>query len=948
MKKLRGALICGASMLTMVGTANAQSAGAEGPALKEVPVADEKMASVTVTGSRVIKNGDSSPSPMTVVSSDDLLTAKPGSTLAEALNALPVFAGSRGAGSNPTTSGSAAGGNGSANQLNLRNIGATRTLVLMDGKRVPPTLYNGAVDVDIIPQLFVERIDIVTGGVSAVYGSDAMTGVVNYVIDRKFNGIKGDVSYGVSEQGDSAKRNVGLAYGATLAPGLHFEAGVEYRKEGGIDRRSDRDWMNQVGVTGSGTAANPYVLQTKLRQRGFPVGGLITTGALAGQVFKENGVLSPFVSGTATGTAAIQVGGDGGYWDSGLMSRLQGHQLFSRLDYDFSKDVRAYLQLSGNQKSNTNFAETDQLNGVLLRRTNAFLPAQYLAQIPATQATFGFSKFMNEIPRVESNADSKQLVFTTGIDGKSGGVNWKADYTHGTAKLDTTMRNVFNRQKLASALDAVLSAGKVVCNITVTNPGVADDCVPLNVFGPSSGSAQAIDYVTDNINFGSTTKMDDVAGQVTGSPFDSWAGPVNAALSGEWRKVSFDSLSTARPTDLVNCTGLSLNCATGTPRTEYVFGETPLGVSQRVWEVAGEVDVPLVKDAPFAKKLNMNGAARYTSYNTSGNYVTWKTGFDWNVIDSLRIRAARSRDIRAPTLYDLFAPTSIVQVRPTDLLTNLSPTVPSIDESNSKLTAEIGNTTTLGVVWKVTPKISVAVDAYKIKISDAITSVNGSTTAFQNACYNSGGTSPYCLLQKRPGSFTDKSAANAVTAWYNRSINLSNVETNGVDFEANYSGKLFERTMSFRFLTAWQPHVYYRQPDLVTVDQGGVAFGPGGMAATPSVRVTAFLRVRPLDRATVDIMQRWRSAMKLGGDPTEVWADNHMRSFGTTSLNMAYKIDIGTGDAQLYFNVENIFNANPPVGGFSGNGTRAGLRDGYAVGDDPRGRYFTVGVKTLF
>jgi hypothetical protein len=163
------------------------------------------MTSVVVTGSRVIRNGDSSPSPVTVVSADDLMTAKPGATLAEALNTMPVFAGSRGASSNPTTAGSAAGGSGSANQLNLRNIGATRTLVLMDGKRVPPTLYNSAVDVDLIPQMFVQRVDIVTGGVSAVYGSDAMSGVVNYIIDRKFNGFKSDASYGKSTYGDAGK-----------------------------------------------------------------------------------------------------------------------------------------------------------------------------------------------------------------------------------------------------------------------------------------------------------------------------------------------------------------------------------------------------------------------------------------------------------------------------------------------------------------------------------------------------------------------------------------------------------------------------------------------------------------------------------------------------------------------------------------------------------------------
>ena len=249
------------------------------------------------------------------------MTAKPGSTLADALTTLPVFAGSRGSASNPTTAGSAAGGNGSANQLNLRNIGATRTLVLMDGKRIPPTLYNGAVDVDLIPQQFVERVDVVTGGVSAVYGSDAITGVVNYIIDHKFNGIKADASTGVSQLGD-----------AKVGTGLHLEGGLEYREEDGIDRRSDRDWLNQAGVTGAGTAANPYVLQTNLRQKTFPFGGLITSGALAGKTFRSNGVLSPFVAGTPTGTAAIEVGGDGGYWDSGLLAQLEAKQLFGRAD----------------------------------------------------------------------------------------------------------------------------------------------------------------------------------------------------------------------------------------------------------------------------------------------------------------------------------------------------------------------------------------------------------------------------------------------------------------------------------------------------------------------------------------------------------------------------------------------------------------------------------------
>ena len=214
MSRLQDLLVCGAGALAIAAPASAQSDNAAPAPSTDAATPAAPITSIVVTGSRVIRNGDSSPSPVTVVSTDDLLTAKPGATLAEALNTLPVFAGSRGASSNPTTAGSAAGGSGSANQLNLRNIGATRTLVLMDGKRVPPTLYNSAVDVDLIPQAFVERVDIVTGGVSAVYGSDAMSGVVNYIIDHKFNGFKADASYGQSTYGDAGKRDLSLAWGA--------------------------------------------------------------------------------------------------------------------------------------------------------------------------------------------------------------------------------------------------------------------------------------------------------------------------------------------------------------------------------------------------------------------------------------------------------------------------------------------------------------------------------------------------------------------------------------------------------------------------------------------------------------------------------------------------------------------------------------------------------------
>jgi iron complex outermembrane recepter protein len=212
------ALLAWASLLAwpVAGAAQAQDA----PEAAE----DANETVIVVTGSRVVRDGNSSPSPVTVVQTENLLAARPGSNLADALAILPVFAGSRGAGSNPSTGGSASGGNGSANQLNLRNFGITRTLVLVDGLRIPPTLFNGAVDVDLIPQMLVQRVDVVTGGVSAVYGSDAISGVVNYVIDKNFNGLRLEASSGISEYGDARQLDAGVAWGTDVGERGHFEA----------------------------------------------------------------------------------------------------------------------------------------------------------------------------------------------------------------------------------------------------------------------------------------------------------------------------------------------------------------------------------------------------------------------------------------------------------------------------------------------------------------------------------------------------------------------------------------------------------------------------------------------------------------------------------------------------------------------------------------------------
>ncbi|RVU02269.1 TonB-dependent receptor [Novosphingobium umbonatum] len=935
------ALWAGVSLCAMGTSAMAQNA----PAAEAASASDQ---AIIVTGSRVTRNGDSSPSPVTVIQTSDILTTQPGSNLADALNVLPVFAGSRGAGSNPSTGGSASGGNGAANQLNLRNMGITRTLVLMDGLRVPPTLFNGAVDVDLIPQMLVQRVDMVTGGVSAVYGSDAVSGVVNYVLNHKFNGLRVEGSAGTSEYADARQVEIGGAWGRDVGENGHFEASYQFRNNTGIKRRSDRPWMNLVGIAGLGTAASPFQLYSDLRQKDYPAGGLITSGPLTGQVFASNGVLSPFVNGIATSTAALQLGGGGGTWDSSLLQPMRAHQVFARYDHNFNPALRGYVQFSGNFKQNEMWAEYVRLNNVRLRSDNPFLTTAQQTALAAGGATFTFRNTMSEGEdrRQHTTSNSDQWVFATGLAGDLGAWDWGFDFTHSQATLRTKVENNLNQQRLAAALDVVSTANGPACYAATQSAtaGAYANCVPLNPFGPTAASAAALNYIYGTTNYRAVTTMNNLSGQISGSPFSTWAGEVKTALSGEWRLLAFTASSDATSQNFADCTGLRYNCTTATT-TYYLTLPEQARVSQTVSEIAGEIEVPLLKDVPLVKAFNVNGAARYTRYNTSGNYVTWKLGVDWQMTDTLRFRGTLSRDIRAPTLYELFAERFVVNVNGIDLLTGQSPVIPSINGGNPDLKAEIGNTLTGGVVWKPSRKFSLALDGYQIKVSDAILAVNGGDASFQAACYASGGASPYCALQRRPGSFSDTSAANAWTAVYNGLFNISEIKTWGADLEANFNSSLFNRPFMLRVLAAYQPHLWFRQPNVAARDQAGAAFGPVGFSATPTVRLTAFARFQPVERVTVDILQRWRNAMALSNDG--VWApgSNHMAPFGTTSLNISWDVKTPAGNSQLFLNIQNIFDATPPIGAFSGNGTRAGLRDGYAAGDDVRGRFWSAGFR---
>ena len=962
----------------------------------------EELEEVTVTGSRVITNGNDSPTPVTVVTMEDIQATRP-TTIFEGLLDMPAFAGSRGVTTNPGTAG---GRNNNISALSLRGLGQQRTLVLYDGHRVPPTQEDGFVNINMIPQMLLQRVDVVTGGGSAVYGSDAITGVVNFVTDRKFNGLKATAQYGISQLRDGKATELGVAGGMDLFGGRgHLEGSLQQHDDKGVDLKTSRLYGQQRWtLQGSGTAALPNFLVPYATNSALTFGGKITQPATCNAVCLSNpylnqqfiapGVLGPFNNGSTVGvTGTIQIGGDGAYDTStGLKAKLAFQQIYGRFDFDISDNLHYYLTTSGTVEHSFVNNTDNSLSNVTISSTNAFLPGTYQTQLTSRSIqSFTFGKMWNLANGVgPATADdyTRQWLVNTGLEGKLGQYRWEAWFTHGVAKQDNRNNNAIDNGHLSAALDATqvtaanvgstgLAVGSTVCNVALTNPGLYPGCVPINVFGVGSESADAVRYVTTRAEFRPTTKMDNFAASISGSPFNDWAGPVNMALSGEYRKLDYELRSNSLPVifDPLSCTGLRFNCTnfnasagTGTAKVATSVANRP-PVSQRVAEAALEADIPLLKDLPFLRAVNLNAAGRYARYSDTGSPVitapsvtksfganTWKVGLDWKIVDALRLRATRSRDFRAPTLVDLYSPASITSNNMVDLLTTFVPVNGQIQSSgNPDVQPEVGYTTTVGFVVKPKDNLSFSIDAYDITVRGAIVNANGMGPDAQNNCYNavkSGGTSFYCSLQVRPVTIEEAVRnpiqANTITMYLSAPVNVADQKTWGVDTEANWNTQIRGRNFTLRGLLNYQPHSLVVVPSAPVQDYAGVDFSNSNQGGGVW-RGTVFLRYNLSERLLVDWSTRYRSPLHHTSNETTIIGrgdPNFIPSVMYSNLNLSYNMGQRSwGQTTLYMNVQNLFNDQSYPTASAGPQGRPGNFGGYPPGDDPIGRYYSIGVR---
>lgn len=874
------------------------------------------LSTVSVSATRILREGFIAPTPTTTISSADLKLSA-ATNVAQVLYQMPQIRPSLNLAS--TTNNSTASG---SYFLDLRGLGPTRTLVLLDGHRLVP----GRVDVSMIPQILIEGVDVVTGGASAAWGSDAVAGVINFRLDHSLQGVTGEVSGGVSGHHDRANNLFSIAYGTDFGGQLgHIELAAESSHNTGIPHLTDRGW----GAALWGFVNNPAYTPTNDEPRRLLVrnqvaanrslGGVINSGPLKGIQFAPGGEPIPFRYGDLV-TATSMVGGDGAniqQTDQALEGPLSRKNLYGRAEYAFLPNLTGYVEGIWEKSRSIIPSLTSSDTSLVIHRDNAFLPpsiASAMDENGITQFTLGrynpdYSQTINHMWTLNTKASG-------GLSG-SFGETWTWNIDYGYSKTDFNLNAIHNRitPNFNYSIDSVIdpSTGAAVCRV---DTGAAAGCIPINVFGVGSPSPQARSYVLGTASRDILSTMDTASSIVRGEPFSLFAGPVSVAAGIDWRRikevVTSDPVSTAH------------NFNTG--------NTNPWSGSESVREAFGEVVVPLAKQASWAQSLDLDIAVRRTNYSTSGSANTWKLGVDWQVNDLIRFRSTKSRDIRAPTLEELFNAGGTTIFGVLDPAVNQTYTMHSISTGNPNLKPEKADTTTAGIVFTPSVGVMFSLDYWKTDLNDAIIAFQAGDIVTR--CY---GSQPQLCknIIRGPDGLVDH--VNSVPE------NLQTMALRGVDLETAYSA-------------AWGPgnfnvHGTVSYLDKFSLDDGISVTEMAGSSIQPSILsiggqphwkgdLSASYRVGHI---TVNSAAHYIGSAKLNNDWTSK-DSNVLTNASQTYFDLGGSYQIYDSDGkhvELFASISNIFDRDPPITGAGGYITTRSLYE-YI------GRMYKAGMRFRF
>jgi outer membrane receptor protein involved in Fe transport len=592
------------------------------PPVSVMAADDNVVEEIVVTGSRLVRRDFSAPSPIASIDRETLLSTGQ-ATLESALNQMPqVTPQFDRTANNP--------GNGTAT-INLRGLGSNRTLVTINGRRVSPSWVGSTVDINGIPQSLVDRVEIITGGATTVYGADAVAGVVNFILRDDFDGFGLDTSLYATEHGDANTRDINLSYGYNFAGGRgnvtayagYYDRDALFASERELTATSLREtWSGELLPGGSSVIPEGIIFTPRIDFGNGPVRTM----------FDANGDPVPYDE-------------DYDRYDFAPVNYLQlplerttAGTLFR---YDFSDRAELYGEwmYSRNDVTQTlapvpagGFFVINADNPTLTAATRQLIIDNFFPAGPGVYAG-AYGRRMTDVGLRIIETETENLRMVTGL---RGAINDNWDYDAWVIYNDVTR----DEYQLNDVSASRMQQGQLVDPVTGQCFDPSNGCVPVNLFGINSLTAEAVEFLRLRPIFNtSTRRQTSASGFVRGEPFDSWAGAIQVAIGAEWRRDegSFEA-------DDILFSGDTLGYR----------ADASINGSEDVAELYVEASIPLADGARFAEYLALEVGARYSEYDFAGSVESWKAGLEWLPVGGLRFRTMLQRSVRAPNMAEAF------------------------------------------------------------------------------------------------------------------------------------------------------------------------------------------------------------------------------------------------------------------------------------------------------
>lgn len=807
---IRGALVS-TLYAASVSTVNAQEAQ------------EGSLEEVVVTGSLITDPNHVAPSPIVIATAEELRQTG-AVTLEASLNQLPQFSPSG-------TAGNGGQGTGGHATVNLRGLGSNRNLVLLDGRRLPLADISGNVDINLIPDSVLASVQTITGGASAIYGSDAMSGVVNFITLNHFEGMTADVQYGNAERGDYEQITASSAFGTNFADDKgHALLSIGYATREGLagSRREFFEFVTPSSFIGQGT----FVPAATNLPSQAAVNSLFTSYGAAGPVsntlnlgFNDDGTLftqtgarnykGPTTDGYAVlaGNVRMPVGPQ-----TIIQNPLDRRSFFSKFDYEMSEAVTLYGQfMYVDSEVETSSGRSLTQFGTLttIPVTNPFIPTDLrtlLASRPNAAAPFTWNGRYVGVPNKSWNESYTTAQYLAGVRGDLPWRGWTWDIY---GAYDTT-------DHLQSNYHAVLKS-RVQTLLNAPDGGASICAGGFNPFGLNNASVlspQCQAYVTTTAKSTEDLSQTNFQGVVQGGLFDLPAGEVKIALLGAYRENTYQS---------------SPDSQLAAQNIEAVIASQPSQGEYDVNEAAVQIDVPVLAGLPGVERLNVGAAFRRSDYSTTGKVDSYEGDIKWTPIEGLLIRGGYQRAVRAPNIGELFAAASGSQIAfgtppaaigdPCDVRSSartgagganvralcLAQGIPAsvidtytfpttatagLTSGNPQLDPESADTYNIGFSWNsrsASPwlgDLTVSLDYYDISISEVISVIPGLSAL--SKCYNLDGSNPSYAVTNSFCTLLDRDSNGLLEVIQTPYLNLGGLKTSGVDLQFSWAVDLSE------------------------------------------------------------------------------------------------------------------------------------------------------------